>query len=270
MVVPQFGEELLDYIMLRDPEDQNPLSLQEDQLIINEKLSKVMGWEVGDRVSVHYDESEGSVVVGAITENYTLNYIYLLPQTYESLFGEPVDYNTILMNMTDRSQESRLATELLENESVLGISYASSGNNRFTDMLSSLDVIVWVLIGAAGLLAFIVLYNLANININERVRELATIKVLGFYDKEVSAYIYRENNISTGLGILLGLVLGTALEQFALLVVEADDIMFAHDLPLTVFVYSAILTMIFAGFINAVVHFKLKKINMVESMKSVE
>ena len=137
-------------------------------------------------------------------------------------------------------------------------------------MINSLDIVVWVLIGSAGLLAFIVLYNLANININERVRELATIKVLGFYDKEVSAYIYRENNISTGLGILLGLAMGTILEQFALLVVEADDVMFAHDLPLNVFIYSAVLTVVFAEVINLVVHFKLKKINMVESMKSVE
>jgi putative ABC transport system permease protein len=137
-------------------------------------------------------------------------------------------------------------------------------------MVSSLDIIVWVLIVSAGLLAIIVLYNLANININERVRELATIKVLGFYDKEVSAYIYRENNISTALGILLGLVLGTILEQFALVVVEADNMMFAPDLPYTVFLYSAVLTAVFAGFINLIIHFKLKKIDMVESMKSVE
>ncbi len=270
MVVPQDGEELFDYIALRSLDDGAPLNFQENQLIINEKLAKVMGWKVGDTVSVTDDELHGSAVISAITENYTLNYIYLLPETYETVFGEKVEYNTVLMNMTDRAGESRLATELLENDSILGISYASSGNNRFSDMINSLDIVVWVLIGSAGLLAFIVLYNLANININERVRELATIKVLGFYDKEVSAYIYRENNISTGLGILLGLVLGTILEQFALIVVEADDVMFAHDLPLTVFVYSAILTVLFAGIINLVIHFKLKKINMVESMKSVE
>lgn len=270
MVVPQEGEKLSQYIMLRDPRDHTPLTLQENQLVINEKLEKVMDWGVGDRLSVTYGELSGEMTVSAIAENYTMNYIYLLPESYESLFGQTADYNTILINMADREQESRLATELLENKNILGVSYASSGNSKFADVISSLDMVVWVLIGSAGLLAFIVLYNLANININERVRELATIKVLGFYDKEVSAYIYRENNISTGLGILLGLVLGTVLEQFALIVAEADDVMFARDLPLNVFLYSAILTVVFAGIINLVVHFKLKKINMVESMKSVE
>ena len=270
MVVPQDGQQLMDYIMLRDPDEKTPLTLMENQLIVNEKLADVMGWKVGDSVSAVYEDKQGSMTIGAITENYTLNYIYLLPESYESLFGQAVDYNTVLMNMNDSTQESRLATDLLENENILGVSYASSGNARFVDMVSSLDIVVWVLIGSAGLLAFIVLYNLANININERVRELATIKVLGFYDKEVSAYIYRENNISTGLGILLGMALGAALEQFALIVVEADDVMFAHDLPLNVFVYSAILTVVFASVINLVIHFKLKKINMVESMKSVE
>ncbi|MBP1581712.1 MAG: FtsX-like permease family protein [Oscillospiraceae bacterium] len=270
LVVPSQQEGLEDYIVLRNRKSHEALSLQEDQVIINEKLSKVMGWTVGDTIDLSYGELSGSAQISAITENYTLNYVYLLPSAYEAVLGQSVDYNTVLMDMTDPAQESRLSKELLENETILGISYASSGNEKFMDMVNSLDIVVWVLIASAGLLAIIVLYNLANININERVRELATIKVLGFYDKEVSSYVYRENNISTGLGILLGLALGTLLEQFALVVVEADDVMFAPDLPLTVFLYSAILTVVFAQIINVIVHFKLKKINMVESMKSVE
>ncbi len=270
LVAPQSVEGLENYIVLRDRQSHEPLSLTAGQAIINEKQAKVMDWSVGDTVTLTYDDRSAAVTISGITENYTLNYLYLLPETYESLYGREVPYNTVLMDMVDASQESSLSTELLENEKILGISYASSGNEKFMGMVNSLDIIVWVLIGSAGLLAIIVLYNLANININERVRELATIKVLGFYDREVSAYIYRENNISTGLGILLGLALGTILEQFALIVVEADNMMFAPDLPWTVFVYSSVLTVLFAEFISIIVHFKLKKINMVESMKSVE
>lgn len=272
MVVPEQSEILEDYIVLRDRKSHEPLLLQEGQVIINEKLASVMNWSVDDTIMLSDEEQSVELSIGAITENYTLNYVYMLPSTYENAFGKPADYNTILFDMTElgEEKESQLSQALLENDTVLGLSYASSGNEKFKDMVSSLDIIVWVLIGAAGLLAIIVLYNLANININERVRELATIKVLGFYDKEVSAYIYRENNISTGLGILVGLALGVTLEQFALLVVEADNMMFAPDIPYTVFVYSAILTLVFAELINLIIHFKLKKIDMVESMKSVE
>lgn len=274
MVIPEQSETFQDYIVLRDRRSQEKLPLMEDQLIVNEKLAKVMGWSTGDKVTVLIDgqEAKTTIAISAVTENYTLNYIYLLPAVYETAFGEAVDYNTVFfhMNTVGEESESRLSQELLENDSILGLSYASSGNEKFMDMVNSLDVIVWVLIASAGLLAVIVLYNLANININERVRELATIKVLGFYDREVSAYVYRENNISTALGILFGLVLGAVLEQFALVVVEADNLMFAPDLPATVFLYSALLTLLFAWFINILIHFKLKKINMVESMKSVE
>lgn len=272
LVVPEYVDELNNYIVLRDRKTHEGLSLQEGQLIVNEKLAKVMDWSVGDTVILNDGDLSRQAQISAITENYTLNYVYMLPETYEAVMNHAVDYNTVLINMaeTGSEQESRLSRELLEDDTILGLSYASNGNEKFMDMVSSLDIIVWVLIASAGLLAIIVLYNLANININERVRELATIKVLGFYDKEVSAYIYRENNISTALGILLGLVLGTILEQFALVVVEADNMMFAPDLPYTVFLYSAVLTAVFAGFINLSIHFKLKKIDMVESMKSVE
>ena len=272
MVVPQQTEELTHYIALRDRRSHELLLLQEDQVIISEKLSRVMGWSVGDQVTLGDDEESVALSISAITENYTMNYVYMLSSTYENAFGIAADYNTILFDMTElgEDKESQFSQDLLKNSTVLGLSYASAGNEKFEDMVNSLDIIVWVLIGAAGLLAIIVLYNLANININERVRELATIKVLGFYDKEVSSYIYRENNISTALGILLGLGLGASLEQFALLIAESDNMMFAPDLPYSVFIYSAALTLVFAELINLIIHFKLKKIDMVESMKSVE
>lgn len=272
IVVPEQNEGLDDYLVLRDRKTHTAFSLQENQLIINEKLARVMGWSVGDAVTLMDEDLSADLTISAITENYVRNYIYMLPSTYEAIFGRPADYNIVFIDMTEqgKEKESRLSQELLQNESILGLSYASFGIEKFTDMVNSLDIIVWVLIASAGLLAIIVLYNLANININERVRELATIKVLGFYDKEVSAYIYRENNISTALGIVVGLGLGTILEQFAVMVVEAKNAMFAPDLPYTVFLYSVILTLVFSELINVLIHFKLKKINMVESMKSVE
>lgn len=270
LMVPENAEELSHYITLKERKSGDSLFLSEGSVIINEKLAEVMGLEVGDSIRLRSDELQGTALVGGLTENYTMNYVYLLPETYQAVFGQEADSNTVLFTMTDTAEESRLSRQLMEMDAVLGLSYSSDGNQKVNDMVESLDIVVWVLIASAGLLAFIVLYNLANININERVRELATIKVLGFYDKEVSAYIYRENNISTGLGILLGLVMGTILEKFAVLVVEAENVMFARDLPLTVFIYSAVLTVLFAQVISGIVHFKLKKINMVESMKSVE
>ena len=141
---------------------------------------------------------------------------------------------------------------------------------RFTDMMGSLNSIVWVLIISAGALAFIVMYNLVNINVNERIRELATIKVLGFYDKEVSAYIYRENNIAAAFGIMIGLVLGVFLERFVIVTAEVDAVMFAPDISAPCFLFAAALTVLFTLIVNITLHFQLKKINMVESLKSVE
>ncbi|MEG2881484.1 MAG: ABC transporter permease, partial [Christensenella sp.] len=149
-------------------------------------------------------------------------------------------------------------------------SLAESTVSQFGDIVNSLGSIVLVLIVSAGLLAFIVMYNLVNINVTERMRELATIKVLGFYDKEVSAYIYRENTASAVLGMLAGLVAGIFLEHFVISTAEVDIVMFAPEIPFTAFLYSGILTMVFAFIVNFVLHFKLKKINMVESMKSIE
>lgn len=270
LLVPENAEELSSYITLKERKTQEPLTLAENSVIINEKLAEVMNLDVGDSITLRNEELQGTAIVGGLTENYTMSYVYMLPQTYQAIFGEEANYNTVLFTMTDNTGESRLSRDLMEEDAVLALSYSSTGNKKVNDMVESLDIVVWVLIAAAGLLAFIVLYNLANININERVRELATIKVLGFYDKEVSAYIYRENNISTALGILAGMVMGAVLEHFAVIIVEADNVMFARDLPWTIFVYAAILTIFFASVINLVIHFKLKKINMVESMKSVE
>ncbi len=271
LFVPQNPYDLEPYIALRQRQTQEPLILEDRGVIINEKLAKLLGLAVGDEITI--TETNGrpaKAQVTGIAENYTLNYVYMTPNLYKELFRSPPEYNLYLFNMEDTSQESALSQELLKDDSILAVSYASDGNAKFKDMISSLNSIVWVLIASAGLLAFIVLYNLSNINVNERIRELATIKVLGFYDREVSAYIYRENNISTVLGIAAGLALGVVLEKFVIATAEVDIVMFAPDIPLWCFGMAAALTAVFTQIVNVLIHFKLKKVDMVECMKSVE
>ena len=271
LFVPQKPEKMDSYIALRERSSQEHLELTDDTVIINEKLGKLMDWKVGDKVTLlSTDGRPTEAEIGGITENYTFNYVYMTPKLYKSLFRDVPDYNLVMFNMADPQAESKTSEELLAIENLLGVSYTSGGNAKFEDMISSLDAIVWVLIASAGLLAFIVLYNLSNINVNERVRELATIKVLGFYDREVSAYIYRESNISAVIGLLAGLGLGVILEKFVIMTAEVDIVMFAPEIPFTCFLSAAALTIVFTEIVNVILHFKLKKIDMVESMKSVE
>ena len=208
--------------------------------------------------------------MAAITENYAMNFVYLSPAYYSQVFGEEAAMNTFVFNTADGADLSSLSETILGYEHVQGISYAESSVTQFSDIADSLGSIVLVLILSAGLLAFIVMYNLVNINVTERIRELATIKVLGFYDKEVSAYIYRENNISAVIGMLAGLIGGIFLERFVIQTAEVDIVMFAPEIPWTAFVYAGALTLAFTFIVNFVLHFKLKKIDMVESMKSIE
>ena len=208
--------------------------------------------------------------VSGITENYAMNYVYMSPAYYQQVFGAEPVVNTFLFNTEEGADLSRLSETILGDDNIQGISYAESSVTQFSDIADSLGSIVLVLIMSAGLLAFIVMYNLVNINVTERIRELATIKVLGFYDKEVSAYIYRENNISAVIGMLAGLVGGIFLEKFVIRTAEVDIVMFAPEIPWTAFLYAGALTMAFTFIVNFVLHFKLKKIDMVESMKSIE
>ncbi|MBC8569722.1 FtsX-like permease family protein [Zongyangia hominis] len=273
LYVPESTGNISDYIVLRERIGQKPLTLTDEGVIINEKLGKLLGLGTGDTLTLnHPDGRPMEVKITGVTENYAMNYVYMTPALYEKEFREEPVYNAVYFNTSAQgdSAQSELSSHLMEQEGVQGVSYTSGSTIRFMDMLDSLGIIVWVLIFSAGTLAFIVLYNLTNININERIRELATIKVLGFYDKEVSAYIYRENTISALLGMVTGLGAGVLLERFVIKTAEVDMVMFAPDIGLWCFVYAALLTMLFALIVNLVVHFKLKKINMVESLKSVE
>ena len=201
--------------------------------------------------------------------------MYISPGYYEKIFGEEVKYNTILLKEQNQIKETeeaenKLGKEILENANISKVTFMSQTKSIFDDVMDNMTFVVWILIISAGLLAFVVLYNLANVNISERIRELATIKVLGFYDKEVYDYVGRETTILTIIGIALGLVAGYFLEMFILKTCELDILMFDTRVSVWTYIYSASLTVLFTVIVSIVTYFALKKIDMIESLKSVE
>ena len=195
------------------------------------------------------------------------------PTLYEKLYCEKPEYNTIYANTgkLDEGQEKSLGKEILNNEeNVSTIGFTSDTKNIFNDVMENMNFVVWILIVAAGMLAIVVLYNLSNTNISERIRELATIKVLGFYNKEVYNYVSRETVILTIIGILFGLVGGYLLTLYIIKTCELDILMFNSQVHILSYVYGVVLTVIFATIINITTYFALKNINLIESLKSVE
>ena len=203
-------------------------------------------------------------------ENYTFNYAYMKPETYAKTGLGELKNNILLMNMTDENASDELSEILLEHEAVLGISYSSGGGDKFRDLVDSLALIVVAIIASAGALAFVVLFNLSNINVNERIRELATIKVLGFFDGEVAAYIYRENILSTIMGTGAGLIMGIFLEKFVVQTAEVDAVMFAPGIAAYCFFAAAAISVFFSVLVNITLYFRLKKIDMATSLKAIE
>ncbi len=273
MMVVSDAEEFRDYMVLQKRGASNSYVISDDGVIISEKLAKLLGVTVGDTIYLmDSDNYKTEVTVSAITENYYRHYIYMSEAVYEELYGGAPSYNELLTINADDSDEfeESLGERYLTYEAVGSIVFNSYINGTMSDVLSKVDIIVWVLIIAAALLAFVVLYNLNYINIAERRRELASLKVLGFYEHEVSMYVFRENIILTVIGILIGLVLGFILHHFVILTAELDLIMFGREIYWTSYLYSILLTILFSLCINAIMHRMLKKINMVESLKSVE
>ncbi len=202
-----------------------------------------------------------------------MHFIYMTPAYYQKIFEKEPEYNVDLLKFNEtlsESEEEQLAEKLMDTKKAINVSFTSTIGEAMDDTMGSLNIVVWVLIVSAAMLAFIVLYNLTNINISERIRELSTIKVLGFYDKEVTMYVYRENNILTLLGILLGCVLGKLLHSFVIKTAEVDMMMFPPDIHLISYVYSAILTLLFSSVVMYFMHRKLRKVDMIEALKSNE
>lgn len=284
VLVPQSSAQLAQFVRLQNRQSGEPLSLPEDGVLITEKLATQTNTDVGDEIIVtKLDDSEVKLKVAGITENYTFHYVYISPALYEQAFGEEAQFNYVMAQLSDElkaeqptkdgeegTQKGRLATELMKWPEINAVVYTTQTIDTFNNVIDALSLVVVVFIVAAAALAFVVLYNLSNININERVRELATIKVLGFYDKEVDAYIYRENVFLTVIGIALGLVIGVFLHRFVVSVAEVDVVMFGRTISWLSYVLGAAMTVLFAVIVNWIMHFRLKKISMVESLKSVE
>lgn len=269
--VPKDPQQLSQFISLHERKSKRELTLQDSGGIITEKAAKLLDVGVGDTVTIRdADNREYAIPITGITENYASHFLYLSPEGYSSIFGKECSYSTLLCNLSPDATEDEAAQQILKQENILGVSSTSSLNKDFNDIIGTLNYVVLVLIISASALAFVVLYNLSNVNVNERIREIATIKVLGFYDREVTQYIFRENVILTVMGIAAGLVLGIFLHQFVIVTAEIDTAMFGRQIYPLSYILAALLTFLFAGVVNFALHFRLKKVSMVESLKSVE
>lgn len=239
---------------------------------ISEKTATMLGVKAGDTVQLKKGDDIVDVKISIIVENYVRHYLYLASDLYEELFGGAPDYNQLLMKYQDTSSnyETALGEKIMTYDGVAAISFTSDLIDQIDNMLRSLDIVIVVLIVSAGLLAFVVLYNLNNINITERQRELATLKVLGFFDGEVASYVYRENMVLTLFGVIAGMGIGTFLHHCVIQTVEVDLMMFGRNVFPRSYGWSALITLAFALFVNFMMFYRLRKIDMIESLKSVE
>ncbi len=275
LIIPEDVNQLEDYISLRDRKNkENKYILDNTGIILSEKLANLLEIKKGDIILL--ENSDGirkEVQVSNITENYIMHYIYMSPELYNNIFNTRIESNVILaktVNMTEE-EEAKLGKILLnDSENISGVSFTSASHNMFETVMENMQIVVWILIISAGLLALVVLYNLLNANISERIRELATIKVLGFYDREVYSYIARETIILTIIGIIIGLLGGYSLTMYILKTCELDITMFNPEVKLLSYIFGILITIFFAVIVNIVTYFSLKKIDMIESLKSVE
>lgn len=271
--VPADSAKLADFVRLRERKTGEPLSLTDDTILLTEKQATALGVQKGDTVTLENDDGKtADIKIGGVIENYISGYVYLTPTLFQTLFDETPAYTTLWAkaDVADAAVRSALMQDVLACDGVSSASSSADLIDTFSRVFHSIDYIVIVLIVSAALLAFIVLYNLTNINIGERQREIATIKVLGFFDREVDAYIYRETAVLSIIGTLFGLIFGIFLCRFVVKTAEVDMVMFGRHIKAMSFVLSAAITLLFSFFVNLVMHPRLKKIDMVESLKSNE
>lgn len=285
-ITTQKGEEKVDAYLtvIRDPKQLEEFfvyrsrttgqsyELTDEGIIISEKTAKMLNVKAGDTMILLEDGmNEKKVKISAICENYMGHYVYMTETLYKKLYEKTPFYNNLLLKADAEDTDlEKIGENILKYENILNIQYTKNISEQLNDMLTTLDSIMIVLITVAGMLSFVVLYNLNNININERRRELATLKVLGFYDLEVAEYVYRENILLTLIGTLVGCGIGKFLHMFTITTVEVDAAMFGREISMQSYLTGALFTIGFSIFVNFIMYFKLKKINMVESLKSVE
>ncbi|CZQ94317.1 putative ABC transport system permease protein [Trichococcus flocculiformis] len=269
---PLESENLPDFVSLRDRITQEPIALTDEGAVISEKLANLADVGPGDSIEIRNDEMQTyQISIQAVTENYVNHYIYLTPSLYEEIFIQAAEPTTDLLLFDEpESWERSFGSEVMGEQAVALVTFINSVDRSFAETLGSLDVVTLVLIVSAASLAFVVLYSLTNINVSERIRELSTIKVLGFYDVEVSMYIYRESLVLTLLGILFGFVLGKILSTVVLKMVEIDFMMFPPTIMPISYLYAGLLSLLFSSVVMLIMHRKLKQVDMIEALKSVE
>ena len=268
------SNELKNIIELRNRLSKQPIEFNDNTVIVTEKLAETLRLKVGDTFTLENNDNKAATfTVAGITENYVTGYVYVPHTYYKEAYDKEPAYNILaaIVTSADSQHRDELATTLLTyKDDVNGVNFTDVIKEQFADLLDKINYIVIVLIISAGLLAFIVLYNLTNINITERIKELATIKVLGFYNTEVSAYIYRETFLLSLIGTAVGLVFGIFLHMFVVKTSEVDAVTFGRTIYPLSYVYSALITIAFSILVNIVMVRKLVKIDMVESMKAPE
>lgn len=274
VVIPENKNTFKDFIELRERKSHTPIKLDNKGIVISEKAARNLDAKVGDKVKIlNENDVSAEAVISGITENYVNHYIYMTNDYYKELFNRNADSNRIYGVLDDSitiDQEDKMASKIIDSTCANGTVFTTGIKDGFSDTIKSLNYVVLLMIVSAGALAFVVLYNLSNVNISERIREIATIKVLGFYDKEVSAYIYRENVILTLIGAVVGLGLGVILHQFIMITVEVENMMFGRLINPLSYAAAFILTIVMGTIVNLVMNKKLKKVEMVESLKSVD
>ncbi len=274
VMVPENADMFPNYLRLRDADTGKALSLPQNGAVITKKLAKSLGLSVGDSINVFISDSYVvRVPVAAVAENYIFHYVFMTKEVYTALFGANPCYNYIMANFKSPlsgTQKEQLSKELMSEYDITAVSYSEEIQQSFEHILDSLGYVVIILVISAGLLSFIVLYNLSSININERIKEIATIKVLGFRKHEVTAYIFRENLMLSIFGTALGLLLGIALHRMIIAVGEVDILMFARNAGFLSFLYSAVLSMVFSLCVNIVLRRNLERVDIVEALKSIE
>ncbi len=266
-------ERFAQFIRLSHRLDGTPAVLTADGVVVTEKLAELLEVSPGDTITLEADGKRVEARVADIAENYAYHYIYVSEEYYRALFGKDARRNVMLLRYSEGAGEAEsdaVSADLMAMDGVDSYSYIATLRDNFTDSMEAIDYAVVIIITAAAALAFVVLYNLTNINITERVRELATLKVLGFFDREVTAYVYRENLFLTLFGIVLGLVMGRFLHAWMVLTVEVEMVMFGRTAPPYAYWLAAGLTVVFSIAVNVAAHYKLKKVDMVESLKTVE
>ena len=265
------SDEIGKVVDLFDYKSGDPITMGDEGVYIDQKLSELLKVSVGDTFFLDGDV-RGDVTVAGIYEHYTGHFIYMTPGYYENALHADGEPNAYLLNFTsdDTDTCNAIFEKLLSLSGVATTSRMRDTQDTYMHSMERVDFVVVIIILAAAALAMVVLFNLSNINITERQRELATIKLLGFYDGEVSAYVYRENIVLTVFGILLGCFMGHWLHIYLVRSTEIDLMMFGRQTATSAYVYAAILTMLFSIAVNILAHFRMKKIDMVESLKSAE